>query len=127
MIIKIVKQKLTFLYWGFRIIYTLSFIGSGLDKFFYFLIDWNDHYIPFYFLPHEIMFFKIRGLIEIGIGVALCTRFVKEGAALACFWLILSALYSFLMPHHLDTVFRYLVIAWGAYALMQLSLIKQEL
>lgn len=122
-----IRRKIIFLWWGYRIIYATAFLGSGLDKFLYTFIDWHKHYYALSFLPvEEVTFFKMRGIIEIMIGIMLMSRFVSTGALLACICLLLSAGYSIFVPNAVDTACRYLVIAWGAWTLQELTVIKIE-
>ncbi len=103
--------------------FTVAPIIAGLDKFFNFLVNW-DQYLP----PvvnnltggrgHQLML--LVGVIEIiaGIGVAFKPRIF---AYIVAVWLILIIVNLLLIPGYLDVALRDLGLALGALALGRLS------
>ena len=72
-------------------------------------------------LPIEAMtFMKIVGIIEILAGIIVFVR-PKMGAYIVMVWLICIALELIFSGHYLDVAVRDLVMAIGAYTLVQLS------
>lgn len=98
-------------------------IVAGLDKFFHFLVNW-DQYLP----PivnnltgghgHQLML--VAGAVEIiaGIGVALMPRIF---AYVVAAWLILIIVNLLMIPGYYDVALRDLGLALGALALGRLS------
>ena len=124
-----INSEIDQLYKLFRITYGIAFIGSGADKFCNFLINWHKQDLP-YFQEIGSSYFSIlhiRGAIEVVIGIALFTHWVRPSAYSAAFWLILSAIYMMFVPGNFDSAMRYAVVALGAYALARLSVIKSNL
>lgn len=126
---KNIYHEVQHLWWGFRLLYGIAFIGSGADKFLNILIDWHkqDSALIETFGISMSSMLSIRGMIELLIGIALFTRAVKPSAYAACLCLLLSALYMFFVPGNLDTALRYAVIAWGAYVLARLTIVKEKM
>ncbi len=103
--------------------FTVAPIIAGLDKFFYFLVNW-DQYLP----PvvnnltggrgQQLML--LVGVIEIiaGIGVAFKPRIF---AYIVAVWLILIIVNLLLIPGYFDVALRDLGLALGALALGRLS------
>ncbi len=103
--------------------FTVAPIAAGLDKFFHFLVNW-DQYLP----PtvnnltggygHELML--AAGVIEIiaGIGVWLKPKFF---AYVVSAWLLLIIVNLMMIPGYFDVALRDLGLALGALALGRLS------
>ncbi len=113
-----------------QITYGIAFIGSGIDKFCHILIDWYAQGVPAVLQSSGISITSllyVRGTIEIIIGLLILTWFVRSGAYAAMIWLLLSAVYMFLVPGHVDTALRYAVIALGAFVLARLVVVCKDL
>lgn len=106
-----------------RIGFTVAPIVAGLDKFFHFLVNW-DQYLP----PminnltgghgHELML--VAGVIEViaGIGVWFMPRIFAYVVSL---WLLLIIVNLLMIPGYFDVALRDLGLALGALALGRLS------
>ncbi len=126
----VVYKEVNRLWWLLRGTYAVAFIGSGLDKYVHMFVDWYAQGTPAFFyalgIGQESVLY-VRAVVEVIIGICLCTPFVKHSAYAAALWLMLSAVYVFLVPGHVDTSMRYAVIALGAYTLARLTIVKKEI
>ena len=106
-----------------RLGFTVAPIVAGLDKFFNFLVDW-EQYLPSFVNKlvgghgHELMLGV--GVIEVvaGLGVAFKPRvfaYVVSG------WLLLIVINLLLVPGYFDVALRDFGLALGALALGRLS------
>jgi len=111
-----------------RIVFGLVPIVAGLDKFTNLLADWKSYIAPWaeHFLPvSPSVFMGIVGLIEIAVGVLVCTHFVRYGAYVAAAWLTLIAI-NLVTAGFLDVAVRDLGLAVGAFALGRLTLVEVQ-
>jgi uncharacterized membrane protein YphA (DoxX/SURF4 family) len=113
-------------YQAFRILqfgFTVAPILAGLDKFFHFLVNW-DQYLPGVVTrvspipPHTLML--AVGVIEIvaGIGVALKPRIF---AYIVAAWLAVIIINLLLIPGYFDIALRDFGLLLAALALARLS------
>ncbi len=113
-------------YQAYRILH-LAFIVApivaGLDKFFHFLVNW-DQYLPSFVNNltgghgHQLML--AAGVIEIvaGIGVALKPKIF---AYVVAAWLLMIVVNLLMIPGYFDVALRDFGLALGALALARLS------
>ncbi|MBI2775595.1 DoxX family membrane protein [Candidatus Dependentiae bacterium] len=113
-----------------KVTYSILFLAAGADKFFNMVTHWEKYLSPFVaqHLPAMPTYFLyVFGIIEIGIGIMIATKFTRLGAYLgACsiFLVVVDLLTTFTF---LDIIVRDIVIIVGAIALAQLTTIKQDL
>ena len=102
-------------------------IVAGLDKFTNLLTNWADYLgsnaamIPF----DPITFMKIVGVIEIIAGIIVLIR-PLIGAYIVMIWLICIALQLIVGGNYFDVAVRDLVMAAGAFTLVQLTKITEH-
>jgi hypothetical protein len=97
---------------------------AGLDKFLGLLADWPGYLAPVLAgaLPvSPQVFMWIVGVIEMAVGLAILTRWTREGALVAAAWLVLIAGNLVLSGRFLDVAVRDVVMAIAAFALAQLA------
>lgn len=106
-----------------RLGFIVAPIVAGLDKYFHFLVDWNQYLPPFIDgltggHGHELML--AVGVIEIvaGLGVAFKP---KVFAYVVSAWLLLIVVNLLLIPGYYDVALRDFGLALGALALARLS------
>ena len=110
-----------------KLTYGLVPIVAGLDKFTNLLTRWSDYLgnnknlIPF----DPLVFMKLVGVIEIVAGIAVLVR-PLIGAYIVMTWLICIALELIIGGHYFDVAVRDLVMAIGAYTLVQLTKMTNE-
>jgi uncharacterized membrane protein YphA (DoxX/SURF4 family) len=101
-------------------------IVAGLDKFTNLLTNWVDYLgrnasmLPI----NALTFMKVVGIIEIIAGIIVLVR-PLIGAYIVMAWLICIALQLIISGHYYDVAVRDLVMAVGAYALAQLTKMKE--
>jgi len=98
-------------------------IVAGLDKFTNLLTDWVNYLNPGLkgMLPFDaLVFMKIVGIIEIIAGIIVLVR-PLIGGYIVMLWLICIALQLIAGGHYLDVAVRDLVMAIGAFTLVQLT------
>lgn len=98
-------------------------IAAGLDKFFYFLVDWNQFLAPVITRTTGIWpdnFMMGIGVIEIVAGLLVAMRPAIGGAVVAVWlWAIIGNL--MLIPDHYDIALRDFGLSLGAIALALLA------
>lgn len=116
------------IYQPLRWTYGLIPLLAGLDKFLNLLADWPSYVSPAMEAVLPVApetFMLLVGVIEIGVGLMILTRWVREGAWLACGWLVLIAV-NLILAGFLDVAVRDLALAVGAYTLARLAAVRQE-
>ncbi len=106
-----------------RLGFTVAPIVAGLDKFFHFLVNW-DQYLPSFVNNltgghgHQLML--VAGVIEIvaGIGVALKPKIF---AYVVAAWLLMIVVNLLMIPGYFDVALRDFGLSLGALALARLS------
>jgi uncharacterized membrane protein YphA (DoxX/SURF4 family) len=108
--------------------YGLVPLLAGLDKFFNLLTDWPKYLSPWMAsllpVPAETFMYAV-GVIEIGVGLMVLTRWTRLGAWIAAAWLVLIAL-NLVTMGLFDIAVRDLAMAVGAYTLARLAELRQE-
>ena len=121
-------RRLVSTWWTLKIALGAAPFLAGLDKFFNVLTSWADYlnpvvlqYVP---VDPEVL---IRGLgaVEMIVGLAILTRWTRLGAYLAALWFVAIAVNLISMQRYYDVAVRDLVLAVGAFALAQLTAVRQ--
>jgi hypothetical protein len=112
-------QAYQILRWGF----TIAPILAGADKFFHWLVNWDQYLAPFMdnlLQGYGHQFMLVVGIIEIvaGVGVAYKPRIFAYVVAL---WLLAIMGNLLLIPGYFDVALRDLGLALAALALARLS------
>ncbi|MDQ1638324.1 MAG: hypothetical protein QOF62_1663 [Pyrinomonadaceae bacterium] len=113
------RQAYQILHLGF----TVAPIVAGLDKFFHFLVNW-DQYVPGVVNSltagrgHQLML--VAGVIEIIAGLGVWFK-PKAFAYVVSAWLLLIIVNLLLIPGYFDVALRDFGLALGALALARLS------
>jgi uncharacterized membrane protein YphA (DoxX/SURF4 family) len=110
-----------------RLTFGIVPIVAGLDKFTNLLTNWADYLASNIkgMLPFDaLVFMKIVGVIEIVAGITVLVR-PLVGSTIVMAWLICIALSLIAGGHYFDVAVRDLVMAMGAFTLMQLTKIQQ--
>ncbi|MEO6982407.1 MAG: hypothetical protein ABI072_04765 [Edaphobacter sp.] len=125
---KKLDHRLNRTWWALKIALGLMPIISGLDKYFDKLADWGMYLSPYAAkLPISTpTFMHIVGVIEIIAGVIVLSRWTKIGSYIVMLWLIAIAVNLVTTGMFYDLAVRDLEIAVGAFALSQLSTVREE-
>ena len=97
---------------------------AGLDKFIGLLADWPGYVAPVIagMLPvSPEVFMRVVGVIEMVVGLAILSRWTREGAWIATAWLLLIAVNLVLTGRFFDVAVRDVVMAIDAFALARLT------
>ncbi len=124
-----VDQKLNFAWWALRMAIGLAAFLAGLDKFFNILADWTMYISPWAarllpISPHTFM--HIIGPVEMLVGLAILTRWTEIGAFAASVWLLIIALNLATSGLFYDLAVRDAVMAVAAYALANLTAVRES-
>jgi len=106
-----------------RVGFTVAPIVAGLDKFFHFLVNWDQYLPPIVNSAtgghgHELML--AAGVIEVIAGLGVWFK-PKIFAYVVAAWLILIIVNLLLIPGYFDVALRDFGLALGALALGRLS------
>ena len=97
---------------------------AGLDKFIGLLADWPGYLAPVIagMLPvSPEAFMRLAGIVEMIVGLAILTRWPREGAWVVAAWLLLIAVNLVLTGRFFDVAVRDVEMAIAAFALARLT------
>lgn len=116
-------------WWVLRIGLGVGPIITGIDKYFNKLTDWGMYLSP---LATKILpvaaptFMHVVGVVEIAAGVVVLSRWTKIGSYIVMLWLLGIAVNLVTTGLFYDLAMRDVEIALGAFALSQLSGVRQD-
>jgi uncharacterized membrane protein YphA (DoxX/SURF4 family) len=116
-------------WWALRIGLGVGPIIAGIDKYFNILTNWEMYLSPIAtnILPlKDTTFMHIVGAVEIIAGIIVLTRWTKIGSYIVGAWLIAIAINLLTTGMFYDLAVRDLEIAIGAFALSQLSTVRER-
>jgi hypothetical protein len=122
-------HRLNMSWWALRIGLGVGPIITGIDKYFNKLADWSMYLSP---LATKIVpvsaatFMHIVGVVEIIAGIIVLTKWTRIGAYIVMLWLIGIAINLTTLGMFYDLAMRDVEIAIGAFALAQLSAVREE-
>ena len=121
-------EHLNAAWWALRIALGVGPIVTGIDKYFNKLADWGMYLSPLATKAIPVSaatFMHIVGVVEIVAGLVVLSKFTKWGAYLVMFWLIGIAVNLATTGMFYDLAMRDVEIAVGAFALSQLSAMRE--
>lgn len=108
------ENKLNFMWTISRYVYGLVPVVIGIDKFFFYIVDWNIYVSPYAASLIPMMYLvKIIGVVEIVAGLLILTKYPRFGAYLVAAFLILVIVNLFMLGNVLDIILRDIAIAFG--------------
>ena len=122
--------RLNAAWWALRIALGLGPIIAGVDKYFNKLADWAMYLSPIAtkLIPvKDTTFMHVVGVVEIIAGVIVLTRWTKIGSYIIGLWLLAIAANLLTTGMFYDLAVRDVEIAVGAFALSQLSAVREGL
>ncbi|PYT65778.1 MAG: hypothetical protein DMG39_28285 [Acidobacteria bacterium] len=122
--------RLNAAWWALRIALGLGPIIAGVDKYFNKLADWAMYLSPIAtkLIPvKDTTFMHVVGVVEIIAGVIVLTRWTKIGSYIVGLWLLAIAANLLTTGMFYDLAVRDVEIAVGAFALSQLSAVREGL
>jgi len=122
-------SRLNISWWALKIGLGLGPIIAGIDKYFNKLADWTMYLSP---LATKIIplsastFMHVVGAIEILAGIVVLSRRTRIGGYIVALWLLGIAVNLLTTGMFYDLAMRDVEIAIGAFALAQLSALRDE-
>jgi uncharacterized membrane protein YphA (DoxX/SURF4 family) len=122
-------DRLNASWWALRIGLGAGPIITGTDKFFNKLADWTMYLSP---LATKVVpitpatFMHIVGVVEIIAGLVVLSRWTKIGSYVVMLWLLSIAINLVTMGMFYDLAMRDVEIAIGAFALSQLTAVREN-
>jgi uncharacterized membrane protein YphA (DoxX/SURF4 family) len=123
------NERLNRSWWVLRIGLGVGPIIAGIDKYFNFLTNWEMYLSPLATRVIPIApstFMHIVGAVEIVAGIIVLTRWTRIGAYIVMAWLIGIAINLVTTGMFYDLAVRDIEIALGAFALSQLSAVRED-
>jgi len=120
--------RLNAAWWALRIGLGVGPILAGIDKFFNILTNWEMYLSPIAtrVLPvKDTTFMHVVGVVEIIAGIIVLSRWTKIGSYIVGLWLIGIAINLMTTGMFYDLAVRDLEIAVGAFALSQLTAVRE--
>jgi len=118
------ERKLGTAWWALRIGLGVGLLLTGLDKFFDILAMWSMYLSPLAerLLPvSDAVFMRAVGVVEMGIGLAILTRWTRAGSYVLGIWLLAIACNLAVSGDFWDLAIRDVEIALASYALARLT------
>jgi uncharacterized membrane protein YphA (DoxX/SURF4 family) len=122
------NDRLSLSWWVLRIGLGAGPIIAGIDKYFNKLTDWEMYLSPIavkILLVTPTTFMHIVGVIEIIAGLIVLSRWTKFGGYLVMLWLLGIAVNLLTTGMFYDLAMRDAEIALGAFALAQLTAVRE--
>jgi hypothetical protein len=116
-------------WWALRIGLGVGPIITGIDKYFNKLTDWGMYLSP---LATKVIpvgtatFMHIVGAVEIIAGLVVLSRWTKLGSYIVLLWLLGIAVNLLTTGMFYDLAMRDVEIAIGAFALSQLTAVREQ-
>jgi hypothetical protein len=121
--------RLNTTWWALRIGLGLGPILAGIDKYFNLLTDWTMYLSPMATKVVPVSastFMHIVGVVEIIAGVIVLSRWTKLGSYVVMAWLLSIAVNLLTTGMFYDLAVRDVEIAIGAFALAQLTAVREQ-
>jgi len=121
--------RLNAAWWALRIGLGVGPIITGIDKYFNKLADWGMYLSP---LATKVVpvntttFMHAIGVVEIIAGLIVLSRWTKLGSYIVMLWLLGIAVNLLTTGMFYDLAMRDVEIAIGAFALSQLSAVREQ-
>ena len=122
-------SRLNAAWWALRIAIGVGPIAAGMDKYFNKLTDWTMYLSPLAtkIIPvKDTTFMHIVGAVEVIAGIIVLTRWTKIGSYLVGLWLLAIVANLLTTGMFYDLAIRDVEIAISAFALSQLSAVRER-
>ena len=122
-------HRLNTAWWALRIGLGLGPIIAGIDKYFNVLTDWSMYLSP---LATKVVpvsaatFMHVVGIVEIIAGLIVLSRWTRTGSYVVMVWLLGIAVNLLTTGMFYDLAVRDVEIAVGAFALSQLTAVRDR-
>ena len=110
-----------------KYVYGLVPVLIGLDKFSFFIVNWNIYVSPFAASIIPIIYLvPIVGVIEIIAGLLILTKYPRFGAYLVAAWICIVIINLFMIGGLYDIILRDIAIAFGYTVFGMLTQLKES-
>jgi hypothetical protein len=122
--------RLNAAWWALRVGLGVAPIVAGVDKYFDKLVDWGMYVSP---LANRLLpvstatFMHIVGIIEVIAGLIVLSRWTKIGSYIVMAWLLAISINLLTSGMFYDLAVRDVELAIGAFALAQLTAVREDL
>jgi hypothetical protein len=122
-------NRLNACWWALRVGLGVGPIITGVDKYFNKLADWGMYLSP---LATKVVpvsattFMHVIGVVEIIAGLIVLSRWTKLGSYIVMLWLLGIAVNLLTTGMFYDLAMRDVEIAIGAFALSQLTAVREQ-
>ncbi len=116
-------------WWALRIGLGVGPIITGIDKYFNKLADWGMYLSPLATKAVPVSattFMHVVGVVEIIAGLIVLSRWTRLGSYIVMLWLLGIAVNMLTTGMFYDLAMRDLEIAIGAFALSQLTAVREQ-
>ncbi len=116
-------------WWALRVGLGAAAFLAGLDKYFDLLANWPMYVSPLALkvLPFSAStFMHVVGIIEMTVGLAILTKWTREGSYVASLWLLAIAINLVSMGMFFDVAVRDVEMAVAAFVLARLTEVRSE-
>ena len=123
------RNPLDLAWWTLKIGLGAGPIVAGIDKYFNRLADWGMYLSPLAtkMLPVSPTFFmRAVGVVEILAGILVLSRWTRIGSYIVMLWLLAIAVNLLATGMFYDLAMRDVEIALGAFALAQISALREH-
>jgi hypothetical protein len=123
------RNPLDLAWWTLKIGLGVGPIITGIDKYFDKLTDWSMYLSPLAtgILPLSASaFMRTVGVVEILAGILVLSRWTRVGSYIVMAWLLAIAVNLLTTGMFYDLAMRDVEIAIGAFALAQLSAVREQ-
>jgi hypothetical protein len=120
------ENKLDTMWTISKYVYGLVPVVIGLDKFFFYIVDWNIYVSPFAasIIPINYLVPAV-GIVEIVAGLIILTKFPRFGAYLVAMWIGVVIVNLFMIGGMYDIILRDVAIAFGYIMFGMLTELKE--
>jgi len=122
-------KRLNTAWWALRIGLGVGPIIVGLDKFFNKIVDWGMYLSPMATKVVPVStatFMHAVGVIEIVAGIVVLSRFTRLGSYVVMLWLLGISVNLLTTGMFFDLAIRDVELAVAAFALSQLSAVRED-
>lgn len=122
-------NRLNIAWWALRIGLGVGPILAGIDKYFNILTDWSMYLSPLAskVVPvSPVTFMRIVGVVEVIAGLIVLSRWTRIGSYVVMAWLLSITVNLLTTGMFYDLAVRDLEIAVGAFALAQLTAVREQ-
>lgn len=124
-----IKAEINYIWWLLRVLFGVTFIGAGIDKFLCLLTDWHQFINLSLVYPaiSSAVIVYLVGIAEVALGIFVFSRWVKAASLFIAFWMLSNGIYLMYFRIFLDTAARYCTLGLCALVLFHITRVREKL